>query len=897
MLLTSGQRLGPYEIVGTLGAGGMGEVYRARDPQLNRDVAIKVLLPSVASDPERLARFRREAQVLASLNHPNIAHIHGLQELPSEDGSPGVALVMELVEGSTLADRIAGGPVPLDEALPIAKQIAEALEAAHEQGIIHRDLKPANIKVRSDGAVKVLDFGLAKALAPDGGSATAELMNSPTLSAHATAAGIILGTAAYMSPEQARGRAVDRKADIWAFGAVVFETLTGTRPFEGDTISDTLAAVLKTDPSWNALPGDVPQSIRRLLRRCLEKDPKRRLQAIGEARVQIEETLAGAGAAAEVPHAVPRAASRKAILVAFVASAVGMAVVMTAVFFALNGGRQPPADSRSMRWTVDVPAGAALVNNIGVAPDVAVAPDGSRIAFLAITEGTQRVWIRSLDSLTAQVLPGTEGASAPFWSPDGRSLAFLANGKLKRIEPAGSNPPRTISSFTGVFGGTWNAAGVILMGSRSGLYRVADSGGEPVRIGSAQGDDGALLWPQFLPDGRHFLYTVSSSDRARNGVVIGSLDSPVATRLMDGDSNVVFARGHLVFARNATLMAQPFDLDRLALSGEARAIADGVVRGLPLTHAAFSVSQDGALIYRSAATEHHQLTWFDRAGRPVGTLGSVAEARVPVLSLNGEKVAVDRVDPERSTRDAWVIDVARGYDTRLTSHPANDFAPLLSPDGTRVIFASDRDGPDASLYLKSSTGDGPEELMLGGAGDKRAQDWSPDGKFVFFSGVDGLWMLPMAGERRPVKVTPSGGVREMHPRFSPDGQWFLYDTRESGRPEVYVRRLVSGAEKVRISTGGGRDAYWKGDGKEVVYLDSANTLMAVTVSIGPKFTAGIARPLFPAPLQGGAGESYVSRSTYAAAADGQRFLFPRPAEGGRPPSLTVVLGWDVAAKR
>jgi Tol biopolymer transport system component len=892
--LTSGQRLGPYDIVGLLGAGGMGEVYRARDSQLNRDVAIKVLLPSVATDPERLARFRREAQVLASLNHPNIAHIHGLQELPSEGGSHAVALVMELVEGPTLADRLARGPMPYDEALPIAKQIAEALEAAHDQGVIHRDLKPANVKVRPDGAVKVLDFGLAKAFDPAGAS-EAERMNSPTRSVHGTAAGVILGTAAYMSPEQACGRMVDRRADIWAFGALLFEMLTGARPFDGDTISETLAAVLKMEPSWAALPDDVPETTRRMLRRCLEKDPRRRLQAIGEARVQLEEALAGGGA--DVAHAVPRIASPRAILIASIASAAAMAAMLTAVFFAMSAWRRPPADSRTVRFTVDLPAGATWMNQL--APDVVLAPDGSRLAFAATAGGVQRLWIRSFDALTAQELPGTEGASAPFWSPEGRSVAFIANGKLKRIDVAGASAPQPIGSDPGMIGGTWSAAGVILMGSRTGVYRVAASGGEPVHVGTAPGSGDAHLWPQFLPNGRHFLYTVSSSDTARRGIFVGSLDSATVTRVLDGDSNAVVAGGHLLFARNATLMAQPFDVDRLAASGEAFRIAEGVVRGLALPHAVFSVSGSGALVYRCTVPDKQQLTWFDRSGRPVRTLGSAAEVRVPMLSLNAEKLAIDRVDPERSTRDAWVIDVARGYETRLTSHPANDFAPLLSPDGRRVMFASDRDGPDASLYMRSSTGDGPEErILVGGAGDMRPQDWSADSKHVLFATRSGLWLLPITGEPRPVQVTPPGGAQEMHPRFSPDGQWIVYHTNESGRPQVYVRPLAAGAEKSRISTGGGWGPVWRANGKEIFYLDPEGTLMAVAVTTGAKVSAGIARPLFSTPLKGRAEASYRLRSTYAVARDGQRFLFAPPAEGGgAASSFTVVLGWDVAVKR
>ena len=889
----SGARLGPYEIVAPLGAGGMGEVYRAHDSSLNRDVAIKVLLASVADDPDRLARFRREAQVLASLNHPNIAHIHGLEEFPVDGGGRVRALVMELVDGEDLSVLIARGPIALDEALPIAKQMADALEAAHEQGIVHRDLKPANIKVRPDGTVKVLDFGLAKAMDPAAGSGV-NAMNSPTLSIHATQAGMILGTAAYMSPEQARGKAVDRRADIWAFGAVLFEMLTSRRAFEGDTVSDTLACVLKTDPDWTTVPDGVPLSIDRMLRRCLEKDPKRRLQAIGEARIEIEQALAGD--AAEPLQPTPPAAARKAILTAGIGSAAGMAAVLTALFFAVSGWHRTPPEARSVRFTIALPTGAWLN---GQAPDLAIAPDGSRLAFIATGDGTPRLWVRALDALTAQPLPGTDGARAPFWSSDGRFIGFTADGKLKRIELAGASAPRTIAPASTTTAGTWNAAGVILIASRTGLYRVADSGGEPVRVVPAQDGDSALLWPQFLPDGRHFLYTVSSSDPARKGVFVGSLDSTAGTRLMNGDSNVAYAApGYLLYARNATLMAQRFDLERLAVSGEAFPIAEGIVRGLPLTYAAFSVSQNGGLVYRASLPDNQQLTWFDRSGNAVGTLGPLAEGRVPVLSLNGEKVAIDRLDPDRGTRDAWVIDVARGYDTRLTSHPANDYAPLLSPDGRRVVFASDRDGPEAALYQKSATGDGPEELILGTLGDKRPQDWSRDGQQLMFTAGDGTWLLPMTGERRPLRVTPPGAAREMHARFSPDGQWLVYDTKESGRAEVYVRRFAGAADKSRISTAGGWDPLWSADGKEIFYLTPEGTLMAVTVTPGAKFAAAIARPLFSTPLKGQAEASYTSRSTYAVAPDGRRFLFARHADGGNDPSpVTVVLGWDATVKR
>lgn len=894
--MNPGTRLGPYEVVVLLGAGGMGEVYRARDPKLNRDVAIKVLLPSVAGDPDRLARFSREAQVLASLNHPNIAHIHGLEE------AGGVtALVLELVEGEDLAQRIARGPMPVDDALPIARQIAEALEAAHEHGIIHRDLKPANVKVRADGAVKVLDFGLAKAIDPAAGS-SATAMNSPTLSIHATEAGIILGTAAYMSPEQARGRVVDRRADIWAFGAVLFEMLTGRRAFEGETLSDTIASVLKSDPPWTALPPDAPAEIRRLLRRCLEKDPKRRLQAIGEARIQLEALLAGEpdDAAAIVKAPVVRERLRTAL--PWTIAAVAVTGLLATLFVVAPRLRERPADVRPIRFSIARPQLVTWFNG-GFGSDVAVSPDGTRVAFVAAGQDSRnRLWVRAFDSSDPQTLPGTENAASPFWSPDSRSVAFLADGRLKRIELTGTATPQALGKLPGVTtGGTWNRDGVILVGSIGGVFRISDAGGDPVPVLPVDAaNETSARWPHFLPDGRHFIYVLFSSDKAREGVFVGALDSGETKRIMAGDSNVAYSPpGYLLFARGSTLIAHAIDLDRLELTGEPLPVAENVARGLPIPYGSFSVSDNGVLAYRTAESQDvEQLVWLDRAGRQISTVGSPGEFRVPILSFDGSKIAVDRLDRERGTRDVWSIDVARGFATRLTSHAANDFAPLWSPDGTRVIFASDRDGPDAALYQRAANGSGADELLLGSVGSKRPNDWSHDGKYLLYSSTLGsaLWVLPLVGERRPERWSLEGEINRSG-RFSPDARWIAYVSNASGESQIYVRSFRGTNQVWRISTNGGFVPEWRADGKELFFLGTDGAMMAAAVKSGAEFEAAPPVSLFDTPVKGRAAGLISLRSLYAVAADGQRFLFAKRVEDANNTPITVVLNWAAALRK
>jgi eukaryotic-like serine/threonine-protein kinase len=626
--MITGKTISHYSIVERLGAGGMGEVYRARDSKLNREVALKVLPEVFAKDVERMARFHREAQVLASLNHPHIAAIHGLEE------ASGVrALVMELVEGPTLADRIAQGPIPLDEALPIARQIAEALEYAHEKGVIHRDLKPANVKVTAEGVVKVLDFGLAKAL--EGGTTTGDLENSPTLTVAATASGVILGTAAYMAPEQGRGKAVDRRADIWSFGVVFYEMLTGRRLYSGETVSDTLASVLKMEPDWNALPAEVPHGIRRLLRRCLTKDRRERLQAIGDARIEINDCLSApaGGAEAEASGLKPVATGRRrehlawglagAFLIAAIVSTVSYLHVVRAPATAIIAEILPPEKTQfSFQYGRRV-----------------LSPDGRTLAFSATDEnGKTMLWVRPLDSTSARLLPGTEVAAAPFWSEDGRALGFFADGKLKTIEASGG-PAVVLADAPAGMGGSWNRNGTILFVPvpGKGVYQVAAAGGTPVSVLDL---DASKYWvygtPRFLPDGRHFLYSAAASDPAFSGTYFASLDGKENRLLLRGGGRTTYASGFLLYVREATLVAQSFDPERGQLKGDPHLIAEQVAE----TFDPFDTSENGVLVYQGGGSGGaRRFRWFDRTGKELGVMGEASDYWDLRLSPDGPKLA------------------------------------------------------------------------------------------------------------------------------------------------------------------------------------------------------------------------------------------------------------------
>jgi Tol biopolymer transport system component len=895
MRLTSGDRVGPYEITGALGVGGMGEVYRARDTKLNRDVALKVLPAQVADDADRLARFRREAQVLASLNHPNIAHIHGL-----EDAGPTPALVMELVEGQTLDARLSRA-MPIDEALAIARQIADALETAHERGIVHRDLKPANIKVRDDGTVKVLDFGLAKALNPDPSHESADAMNSPTLTAHATQLGVILGTAAYVAPEQAKGKPVDRRADIWAFGVVLYEMLAGRRGYEAEDVSETLAAVLTREVDWSALPAGLPPRLHTLLRDCLVRDPKQRLRDIGDARRALDQIISGApDAAAGLAPAAPPPSRRTGIVPWAVA---GLALI-GAVALAFVHFREAPAPRQLVRFTILPPDKTSFGG-------FALSPDGRYLAFVTSegsvfgVQGTSKLWVRAMDSLEARSLPGTEGLSfiqdQLFWSPDSAFIGFVIQGSLKKV-PVNGGPSETLATFRRPgFRGSWGRAGKILLADNAGaLQYVPEGGGAPVDVANAVPGE-PRLQPQFLPDGRQFLYYVAGGKS--NGIHVAALDSATPPKRLVSDSTVARyvpptaagQSGHLLFVRETTLMAQAFDPVTSTLTGSTFPVAESVGR--------FSVSENGAVAYASgAATPRPQvLAWLDRSGKQVGTEGPPADYRDLRLSPDERSVVFTSTDPNTNNVDIWVLDLIRGVPTRITFDPAIDNLPIWSHDGRRILWPSRRSGA-FDLFIKHASGAGNDERFLAmGTINGWGTDWSTDGKFILYqkpgehTGQD-LWIAPQGAnlsddQRKPFAYLDSR-FNESNAVFSPDGRWIAYESDESGRAEVYVQTLPLTNQKIQISTGGGANAAWSKTGGELFYLAANRELTAVPYRVsGTTFEPGTAKALFAIP-------GNVTRRAYAVTRDGRRFLVPKAMENtAAAEPVTVFLNWQAGLKQ
>jgi eukaryotic-like serine/threonine-protein kinase len=885
MALSPGSRLGPYEVTAQIGEGGMGEVYQATDTNLKRAVAIKVLPTSVAADVERLARFQREAEVLATLNHPNIAAIYGL-----ERSGPTTALVMELVEGPTLAERIAHGAIALDETLSIAKQIADALDAAHDQRIVHRDLKPANIKVRADGTVKVLDFGLAKTLELTGAMAVSHSM-PPTITTPAmTQAGMILGTAAYMSPEQARGREADRRSDVWAFGCVLFEMLTGTRPFAGEDVSDTFAAVLRDEPTWSALPPETPSAIRRLLRRCLEKDRVRRLSDIHNARLEIDDARNdprdAIGAGAPPSRRYERLAWVSALVLVSVAGVAGV----------LWRSNVAPLSTPLPEMHVDIAAPPTTEP-----ASLAISPDGQTLAFVATSEGQSRLWLRPLNAVSPRVFADTDGARFPFWSPDSRSVAFFADEQLKRIDIDGGSP-RTLVSASAAVGGTWGPNGVILISMLGNpIVRVSDRGGDRVAVTRLDAGQGAHYFPQFLPDGRRFLYWAVSG-REPNGVFVGQLDHKETHRLLDADFAAVYAsQGYLLFMRQGALLAQRFDPSLLTLAGAPFPVAEQVAYSTERLSPAVSTSAAGAIAYRTGAAlgPRKQLTWFDRSGRELADLGGPFDSTQldPSLSPDGHQVALFR--GVSGNIDVWLIDLARGVPTRFTFDSADDVSPIWSPDGRRIVFSSNRKGVQ-DLYVKPAAGtSGGEALLLQSAQLKGATDWSPDGHYLLYQSVDpkrgyDILALPLDGDGKPQgqpHVVVQTDFDEHGGQFSPDGKWIAYVSIKSGRYEVYVQPFAqrTGAE-IRISTDGGDQVRWRPDGKELFYVARDGRLMAVPVrwgSNGETVEPGAPTPLFPARVRG----MPVGQTQYAVTSDGQRFLMNTLIEEVVTSPITMILNW------
>jgi Tol biopolymer transport system component len=859
----------------------MGEGYRARDTALHREVAIKVLPDLFAQDPDRLVRFTREAQTLAALNHPNIAQIYGLE---------GSALVMELVDGEDLSLQIARGAKPLAEALAIAKQIADALEAAHEQGIVHRDLKPANIKVRADGTVKVLDFGLAKALGGERAGAIADPSNSPTLTGHATQMGMIIGTAAYMAPEQARGKAVDRRADIWAFGVIVYEMLTGRRAFPGEEISDVLAAVLRQEIDLTQLPADTPASVRRLLRRCLERDPRKRLSAIADARLEIDEPEPLAVAPANAPAATPSMLAR--IWPALIAVAITAAVAASIWPRATDA-----AGVRLARLSILPPPGERVFPDSSA---VTVSPDGTMVAFVVgvVARSESQLWVRSLASASARRLEGGDGAVLPFWSPDSRRIGFFTNSKLKTIAASGGRAD-TLADTPGPRGATWNADNVIVYTPDAGgpLYRIAATGGTPVAVTTldqARGEFGHRF-PAFLPDGNHFLYAALPGRDGRFDIFAGSLSDQSRTLVASLEAAPVFAEpGWLLYARQGVLTALPFDAKALKVTGDPVTLDDEPASVLdPATSMtagrSVSVSATGSLAYYSASSVNTTATWYDATGAQIGTL-NLPPGHYETLSISPDGtrgVAVRSVSPSESS--LWLVDLLRGGASPLSTGRGRNDSPVWSQDSARVVFAGDRDGVQ-DLYVKNVNDATPEQpLFRSKVPFKGPAAWSRDGQWITITQLDrdsaqNIWLIDAAGTKPPTAIVTGPG-RDIGGPISPDGHWMAFAADDSGRLELFVQPFPSPGRRVQVSEKGAVGAWWTQDGRQLLFIGGdLRTLWRVDVQPGATFAVGTPRQIATLP------EDIVSADSVP---DRKRFLAIAPERTGIG-SITVVQNWRAA---
>jgi serine/threonine protein kinase/Tol biopolymer transport system component len=874
MALSIGEKLGPYEVLYRIGAGGIGEVYKARDTRLERTVAIKVLPEHIAKREDLRARFEREARAVASLNHPHICTLH---DIGTKDGAG--YMVMEYLEGETLAARIEKGALPLDQALKFAIQIADALDRAHRGGITHRDVKPQNIMLTRDG-VKVLDFGLAKSTSKPG---PAE--GTPTTAL--TQEGTVLGTPQYMAPEQFEGKEADARSDIWAFGAVLYEMLTGRRPFQGKSYASLLNAVLSADPAPIAMKTFTPSWLERLVRRCLAKDSEDRYYSMRDVvldlRTPLEETTAP----------LTKKANRWPLALAAVmtVSALGVSIVHF---------REIKEQPRLVKMSVLPPENAEYDDQYSLP---IVSPDGRRLAFVATTEGKEQLWVRDLDSLAARALRGTGGASYPFWSPDSRTIAFFAEGKLKKIDAAGG-PALILCDVFQARGGTWSKKDVIVWGGfGTGTFRVPAAGGSATVVTAPEKASGAgdHRFPWFLPDDRHFLYTDTASNGAESGVYVADLESKDRKRVVAADSNAVYSPpGYLLFVREGTLMAQPFDAGRIQTTSDAVPIADQVDSQSSRAQYQFSISQNGVLAYTSGRDGGGALlTWFDRSGKVTGMLGAPNAFSWGAISPDGKTVAVQRVD--QGLRDIWLHDLARGTASRLTFGPASNGYPVWSPDGRYVAFFSQRDGIGRP-FQRAASGTGHDEVLSKPVGEPPTptvvEDWSRDGRYLTLRTVDpktksDIWVLPLnpdkPGDWKPFPYLQTE-FDERFGRLSPDGRWLAYTSDESKRNEVYVRSFPTSGAKWPVSTNGGERSVWSRDGKELYFLSPDGAMMAAEVKSGSKFETGVPKSLFKVRFARGI-DSWFDVST-----DG-RFLIPVQVEQTAKVPITVVVNWQAGLKK
>jgi serine/threonine-protein kinase len=867
MTLNAGTKIGPYEILAPLGAGGMGEVYRARDSKLNREVALKVLPSAMANDSERMARFQREAQVLASLNHPNIASIYGLEESGSVH-----ALVMELVDGLTLAERIVGPPLApagpalqFNEAMGIVKQIAEALEYAHERSIIHRDLKPANIKITPTGKVKILDFGLAKNL--EDMLAQGGMDSSLTVGLAATREGMIMGTPAYMSPEQARGRVLDKRTDIWAFGCVIFELLTGKRAFEAETSSDTISMVLTSEPPWKELPDSTPPNLLALIRRCLQKDVARRLRDIGDARIEIDETMNSglAGHAVGINPAAGGAPGRASVSV---------------------------TPSIVSRFSVTLPPNEVLLLRVGTS--IALSPNGRLLVYVGSRAGLTRLYLRPMDRFEATPIAGTEGAEGPFFSPDGQWIGFVADHKLKKVAVQGGTPLSLCSAPVSL-GASWGPRDKIIFASSpdAGLLQVSAAGGAPevLTISDSNHGESGHYFPEVLPDGKTVLYTTVMST-ASPRIVALRLDKGESHTIVEGGTNPHYvSTGHLVYAWGPTLLAAPFDLERLRLTGTAVPVLQGVL-GTVFAGAQFSLSRDGSLAYVPGELQAMDRTmlWVERNGESE-PLGAPSRPYMdPRISPDGSEVVVTIHDGTKE--DVWLYGLTRGTLTRLTFEGFENETPLWTPSGDKVVLSSSRVGPPMSVFWRPKDGSGGEELLFSCDHHLHLNSISPDGKFLAYTDYHPLrggdiWLVELAGgySRRPLLQRP---FNEWGAHFSPNGRLLAFVSNESGRDEIYVLSFPSLDRKWQISTDGGTEPLWARNGRELFYRHDEK-MMAVEVTTEPTFSAGKPVQLFEASYDRGL---TLGHTNYDVAPDARRFLMLKAGEQeSAPTQVNLVINW------
>ncbi len=891
MTLASGTTLGPYEIVAPLGAGGMGEVYRAKDTRLDRDVAIKVLPEMFSRDPEREARFQREAKVLASLNHPNIAAIYGFEEHETKR-----FLVMELVEGETLSQRLKAGNLATEDTLNIGKQIAEALEAAHERGVIHRDLKPANVMIRKDGSVKVLDFGLAKAMAGGDDRSQSAVASSPTITADFTRAGVILGTAAYMSPEQARGKPLDKRTDIWSFGCVLYECLGGRRPFDGETATDLIAKILEREPDWENLPPATPPVVRALIQRCLKKDRRERLRDIGEAWVVLNGALSGelSGLALTGYDSRP-AASPARRLVPWVLA--GVMTIVSAASLDLYWRSARPADQPVMRLTFSIPEDETLAASRW--PMFDISPDGTRVVYVGRGASDRQLFLRRTNQLDASPLPNTTGAHTPFFSPDSQWIAFYQQRKLKKVSVLGG-PAVTICDAANMRGGSWSVNGTIVFAPEihSGVSRVSSAGGKPEKLTDVGAEEKyeTHRWPHFLPDGKTVLFTASPDDDnyQEADIVALSLDTMDRKIVLHGGTFPRYApSGHLLFYRSGTLMAVPFDAATLEITTEPVPVLEGVLSVQPMGSAQYTFSRAGTLVYLAgtASGDDELLVWLDRSGQESPLSEHRRDYRDPDISPDGTRLAI-RVYDGTVPPDIWILEIERDVLMRLTFDDAADTHPVWSPDGQWIVFASERDRSTSNVYRRRADGTGDVERLTNSENRQVPASYSPDGSLLVFvertpdAGPNIMLQRLDEDEHKPEAFWATS-FDEFHPSVSPDGKWLAYVSNESGEYEVYIQPFPGGGRRVKISAGVGFFPKWSPDGSEIFYRDTSRGLMFVPVSAEEStLKAGTPRLLIEA-------ERGKYMFWYDVAPDGKRFVFGRQsgedATQFRQP--TVVVNW------